>query len=143
MGLAYRRRGEEAQNAFEKGCFAGDVASCRQIEASDDAGEGEQPPLPALGMAASVLVGEAERDCAAAKQPDCVLWGQIARLRLPADRAGEVAQAIFREGCEAGAADACFFEAEGASQGDGSRSCERGWLPACAAPEETKMREER
>jgi TPR repeat protein len=145
LGVAYERAGMDGSNAFEKGCFAGDVTSCKNLQESTAANP-DWAMLPSIGMTRKELVDTAWKDCRAAKQPDCVLWAQIARQKAPPSDGRRLAERFWDVGCQAGAPDACFFYAIAVAHGfDGDpnpndaarwrqKGCSMGWEPACVAP---------
>ena len=142
LGIAHRAEGKDASNAFEKGCFAGDVGSCKMLQDS----ESEDPDwaiIPEIGMGKRELLETAAGDCESAKQPDCVLWGELFRARMTSGGGESLASQLYELGCESGSAEACFYSGVAALHGfDGepdrsrakslaNRSCEMGWAPAC------------
>jgi TPR repeat protein len=145
LGIAAESEGKDGSNAFEKGCFAGDVASCKVLKDSG-AADPNWAMMPRIGMSRSQLVEIAWKDCQAAKQPDCVLWGEIVLDRMGSTKARPLTESLFDVGCQAGAADACFFYGFAVAHGfDGDpkphdaarwreKGCSMGWKPACAAP---------
>ena len=145
LGLAYRKAGMDGSNAFEKGCFAGDVPSCKLLQDSTNYNP-DWAILPGLGMTRDELIETAGKDCQAAKQPDFVLWAQIARQRAEVDVGRRLAERFWDIGCQAGAPDACLFYAIAVANGfDGDpdpndaarwreKGCSMGWQPACVAP---------
>ncbi|MGM0557634.1 MAG: hypothetical protein ACQEVA_14720 [Myxococcota bacterium] len=145
LGLAAEAEGKDGSDAFEKGCFAGDIASCKVLKDSSAANP-NWAMLPRIGMSRSQSLDVAWKDCQAAKQPDCVLWGEIVLDRMSPEKARPLAKGLFEVGCQAGAADACFFYGYAVAHGfDGEpepneadrwreKSCSMGWKPACAAP---------
>lgn len=145
LGNALRDEGKDGSDAFEKGCFAGDAASCKTL-GDDTADFRDWALLPRIAMTRTDLMDAAREDCGAAKQPDCVLWGHIARRQMADDVADRVAKTLYDIGCQAGAADACFFYGMAVAQGFGGeprpddaerwreKGCSMGWTPACVAP---------